>query len=131
MREGNGRGKGKRKERKWEKEQYEEKRKRKERKEKEHEEKERDLGEGKDFRKGREGKGREDSIKERERKIKEGCINARVKGHLESTHLKSLPLFTFSKKSLGQVSPSIHFFSKIIGSRFITPKIKLGEDSIN
>ena len=54
---------------------------------------------------------------------------ARVKGHLEPTHLKSSPLFTFSTKSLGQDSPSIHLFSKIIGSRFITAKIKLGEDS--
>ena len=38
--------------------------------------------------------------------------NARVKGHLEPTHLKSSPLFTFSTKSLGQDSPSIHLFSK-------------------
>ena len=52
-----------------------------------------------------------------------------VKGHLEPTHLKSSPLFTFSTKSLGQDSPSIHLFSKIIGSRFTTAKIKLGEDS--
>ena len=42
---------------------------------------------------------------------------------------KSLPLFTFSTKSLGQDSSSIHLFSKIIGSRFTTAKIKLGEDS--
>ena len=56
-------------------------------------------------------------------------INACVKGHLEPTHLKSSPLFTFSTKLLGQDSPSIHLFSKIIGSRFTTPKIKLGEDS--
>ena len=55
--------------------------------------------------------------------------NARVKGHLEPTHLKSSPLFTFSTKLLGQDSPSIHLFSKIIGSRFTTVKIKLGEDS--
>ena len=54
---------------------------------------------------------------------------ARVKGHLEPTHLKSSPLFTFPTKSLGQDSPSIHFFSKIIGSRFTTSKIKLSEDS--
>ena len=52
-----------------------------------------------------------------------------VKRHLEPTHLKSSPLFTFSTKSLGQDSPSIHLFSKIIGSRFTTAKIKLGEDS--
>ena len=55
--------------------------------------------------------------------------NARIKGHLEPTHLKSSPLFTFSTKLLGQDSPSIHLFSKIIGSRFTTAKIKLGEDS--
>ena len=55
--------------------------------------------------------------------------NALVRGHLEPTHLKSSPLFTFSTKSLGQDSPSIHFFSKVIGSRFTTAKIKLGEDS--
>ena len=55
--------------------------------------------------------------------------NAGVKGHLEPTHLKSSPLFTFSTKSLGQDSPTIHLFSKIIGSRFTTAKIKLGEDS--
>ena len=52
-----------------------------------------------------------------------------VKGHLEPTHLKSSPLFTFSTKSLGQDSPSIHLFSKTIGPRFTTAKIKLGEDS--
>ena len=52
-----------------------------------------------------------------------------VKGHLEPTHLKSSPLFTFSTKSLGQDSPSVHLFSKTIGSRFTTAKIKLGEDS--
>ena len=56
-------------------------------------------------------------------------INACVKGHLEPTHFKSSPLLTFSTKSLGQNSPSIHLFSKIIGSRFTTAKIKLGEDS--
>ena len=54
---------------------------------------------------------------------------AHVKGHLEPTHLKSSPLLTFSTKSLGQDSPSVHLFSKIIGSRFTTAKIKLGEDS--
>ena len=54
---------------------------------------------------------------------------AHVKGHLEPTHLKSSPLFTFSTKLLGQDSPSIHLFSKMIGSRFTTTKIKLGEDS--
>ena len=52
-----------------------------------------------------------------------------IKGHLETTHLKSSPLFTVSTKSLGQDSPSIHLVSKIIGSRFTTAKIKLGEDS--
>ena len=46
-----------------------------------------------------------------------------------TTHLKSSPLFTFSTKSLGQDSPSIHLFSKIIRSRFTAAKIKLGEDS--
>ena len=56
-------------------------------------------------------------------------VYACVKGHLEPTHLKSSPLFTFSTKSLGQDSPSVHLFSKIIGSRFTTAKIKLGEDS--
>ena len=56
-------------------------------------------------------------------------IYACVKGHLEPTHLKSSPLFTFSTKLLGQDSPSIHLSSKIIGSRFTTAKIKLGEDS--
>ena len=56
-------------------------------------------------------------------------IYASVKGHLEPTHLKSSPLFTFSTKLLGQDSPSIHLFSKIMGSRFTTAKIKLGEDS--
>ena len=52
-----------------------------------------------------------------------------IKGHLEPTHLKSSPLFTFSTKSLGQDSPSVHPFSKTIGSRFTTAKIKFGEDS--
>ena len=52
-----------------------------------------------------------------------------IKGHLEPTHLKSLPLFTFSTKSLGQDSPLIHLFSKIVGSSYTTTKIKLGEDS--
>ena len=56
-------------------------------------------------------------------------INACVKGHLEPTHLKSSPRFTFSTKSLGQDSPSVHLFSKTIGSRFTTVKIKLGKDS--
>ena len=56
-------------------------------------------------------------------------LNARIKGHLEPTHLKSSPLFTFSTKSLGQDSPSVHLFSKIIGSRFTNAKTKLGEDS--
>ena len=51
-----------------------------------------------------------------------GCPYAPVKGHLEPTHLKSSPLFTFSTKSLTQDSPSIHLFSKIIGSRFTTPQ---------
>ena len=37
---------------------------------------------------------------------------ARIKVHLEPTHLRSSPLFTFSTKSLGQDSPSIHLFSK-------------------
>ena len=37
-------------------------------------------------------------------------VNACVKGHLKPTHLKSSPLFTFSTKSLGQDSPSVHFF---------------------
>ena len=59
-----------------------------------------------------------------------GCLlYAYVKGHLEPTHLKYSPLFTFSTKSLGQDSPSIHLFSKIIRSRFTIAKIKLGEDS--
>ena len=57
------------------------------------------------------------------------ALNACVKGHLEPTHLKSSPLFTFSTKSLGQDSPAIHLFSKLIGSRFTTAKIKLGDDS--
>ena len=37
-------------------------------------------------------------------------VYAHIKGHLEPTHLKFSPLFTFSTKSLGQDSPSIHFF---------------------
>ena len=57
-------------------------------------------------------------------------LYARVKGHLEPTHLKSSPLFIFSTKLLGQDSPSIHLFSKIIGSRFTTAKIKLAEDLV-
>ena len=56
-------------------------------------------------------------------------LNACIKGHLEPTHLKSSPLFTFSTKWLGQDSPSVHLFSKTIGSRSIAAKIKLGEDS--
>ena len=52
-----------------------------------------------------------------------------VKGYLEPTHLKSSPLFTFSTKSLGQDSPSVHLFSKTFGSIFTPAKIKLGEDS--
>ena len=54
---------------------------------------------------------------------------ALAKGHLEPTHLKSSPLFTFTTKSIGQGSPSSHLFSKTIGSRFTAAKIKLGEDS--
>ena len=56
-------------------------------------------------------------------------INARVKGHLEPTHLKSSPLFTFSTKLLGQDSPSVHLFSITIESWFTAVNIKLGEDS--
>ena len=63
-------------------------------------------------------------------KLESRPFYACVKGHLEPTHLKSSPLFTFSTKSLSQDSPSIHLFSKIIGSRFTTVKIKLGEDSL-
>ena len=69
------------------------------------------------------------------------CIYARVKGHLEPTHLKSSPLFTFVTKSLSQDSPLIHLFSKIIGSRFTMAKswVKihqadlffLGQDSLS
>ena len=51
-------------------------------------------------------------------------LNARVKGHIEPTHLKSSPLFTFSTKLLGQDLPPIHLLSKIIGSRFTTAKIR-------
>ena len=68
-------------------------------------------------------------IKTINKKQKNTNLYARVKGHLEPTHLKSSPLFTFSTKSLAQDSPSIHPFSKLIGSRFTTAKIKLGEDS--
>ena len=62
--------------------------------------------------------------------------------HLEPTHLKSSPLFTFSTKSLGPHSPSVHLFSKTNGSRF-TPTKKcwvkihqavlffLGQDSLS
>ena len=42
-------------------------------------------------------------------------INARVKEHLEPTYRKSSPLFTFSTKSLGQDSLSVHLFSKKLG----------------
>ena len=52
-----------------------------------------------------------------------------IKGQLEPTHLKSLPLFTFSTKSLGQDSPSVHLYSITIGSKFTAAKIKLDEDS--
>ena len=37
-------------------------------------------------------------------------IYACIKGHLEPPHLKSSPLFTFSTKSLGQDTPSVHLF---------------------
>ena len=65
--------------------------------------------------------------------LSEGCALEEwtyecVKEHLKPTHLKSSPLFTFSTKSLGQDSPSIRLFSKIIGSRFTTAKMKLVED---
>ena len=53
-----------------------------------------------------------------------------VKGHLEPTYLKSSPLFTFSTKLLGQDSPSVHLFSKTIGSRLTAAKIKLGVNSL-
>ena len=43
------------------------------------------------------------------------CINTHVKGHLEPTHLKSSPLFTFSTKLLGQDSPLVHLFSITTG----------------
>ena len=56
-------------------------------------------------------------------------IYACIKGHLEPTHLKSSPPFTFSTKLLGQDSPSVHLFSITIGSRFTIAKIKFGEDS--
>ena len=55
--------------------------------------------------------------------------NARVKGHLEPTHLKSSPLFTFSLKALGQDLPSVHLSSITIWSRFTAKKIKSGEVS--
>ena len=61
--------------------------------------------------------------------FEESVAYACVKGHLEPTHLKSSPLFTFLRKSLRQDSPSIHLFSKIIRSRFTITKIKLDEDS--
>ena len=51
--------------------------------------------------------------------------NAHVKGHLEPTHLKCSPLFTFSTKSLGQDLLSVQHFSVTIGSRFTAAKIKL------
>ena len=57
-------------------------------------------------------------------KIKGRNVKACVKWHLEPTPLKSSPLITFSTKSLGQDSPSVHLFSKTIGSRFTTVKIK-------
>ena len=53
------------------------------------------------------------------------------KGHLEPTHLKSLPLFIFSTKSLSQDSPPVHTFSITIGSRFTAVKIKLSDDSLS
>ena len=37
-------------------------------------------------------------------------LYARVKVHLEPTHLKYSHLFTFSRKSLGQDLKSVHFF---------------------
>ena len=37
-------------------------------------------------------------------------------------------LFTFSTKSLGQDSPSVHLFCITIGLKFTTAKINLGED---
>ena len=58
-------------------------------------------------------------------------INSRVKGHLEPTRLKSLPLFTFSTKWLGQDTPSVYLFSIKNGSRFTAAKIKFGEDSLS
>ena len=51
------------------------------------------------------------------------CIYACVKGHLEPTHLKSSPLFTFSTKPLGQDAPSVHLFSKT--KRFRPPPLNL------
>ena len=72
-----------------------------------------------------------DEHKPKEKKIDnyDLSVYACIKGHLEPTHLKASPLFTFATKSLGQDSPLIHLFSKIIGSRFTMAKIKLGEDS--
>ena len=58
-------------------------------------------------------------------------MNARVKGQLETIHLKSLLLFNFLTKSLSQDSPSVHLFSITIGSRFTAAKIKLGEMASN
>ena len=59
----------------------------------------------------------------------EPYFNARVKGYLEPTNLKSSPLFTFATKSLGQDSSPVHLFSITIESSFTAAKIKLGEDS--
>ena len=73
----------------------------------------------------------EESINEKLGKLDPNTINsyAFVKGHLKPTHLKFSPLFTFTTELLGQDSPSVHLFSKTIGSRFTAAKIKLGEDS--
>ena len=49
-------------------------------------------------------------------------VSKGVKGYLEPTHLKFSPLFTFSTKSLGQDSPSVHPFSTTIGPRFTAVK---------
>ena len=40
----------------------------------------------------------------------DNATNAHVKGYLEPALLKSSPLFTISKKLLGQDSPSVHLF---------------------
>ena len=56
-------------------------------------------------------------------------FNASIEGHLEPTHLKSSPLVTFSTKSLGQDSPSVHLFSLKIGSRFTAAKIFFVKDT--